>query len=1552
MKKIKRFKTFYLLVALCFLFSNVLLPVNIKRARAAEGAGTWDNPFTVAESILIQDNSVKTVQGYIVGQPTAEKKVITSAYTGDTAVAIADSPNEIDVNKMLYVQIPAGDLRTNFGLKTNPNKLGILVKTTGNLTPYFSPHVGIKNITAMEEIASSPVAVTAIKLDKASLELPKGGTGELKAEILPANASNKNLKWSSDKSDIATVNNGVVMGVSEGSTIITVTTEDGNFTASCSVKVLAASDIVGPEVKNISPESGSSTGNVTKPVITAEYSDLAGIDTSSIKLLLDGNDVTNTASITESKISYTPESELSKGQHMVTLEVSDKSATANKTIFTWNFFVGEQSYNFYFGQLHSHTNYSDGQGTPEDAYKWAKETAKADFFAVTDHSNSLDNDTSATLINASTSTEWKNLHLTADKYNQDGKFAAIAGYEMTWSGSTGGWGHMNTFNTEGFLSRNSKIGGKAVDLQMYYNELKKVPQSISQLNHPGTTFGDFGDYGYYDPQVDKVVTLIEVGNGEGPIRGSGYFPSYNEYTRALDKGWHLAPTNNQDNHKGNWITSNNARTVVLANELSRESVYDALRNMRTYASEDNNLRVMYKANNQVMGSFLSNPKSIDINIDITDPDVIDKIGKVSIIANGGVVVASKTFDSNIASWNLSLNPQYSYYYVRVDQADKDIAVTAPVWTGQAQMLAGVSKVSTNQNLYAVKTPVAINTALYNNGSSPIENLKVEYFINNIVDENKIGEQIVSKVPNSGTANSEFIWTPESVGNYTIYARVLVNVGGEIKASIESTKVDIVNPQDVIKVVIDAGHYNQYVSGDYAGKINSLRAMLGEKKYMLVENNDDITEEDLKDAKILILTDPQSKDKATYNLYKSYYKDGEVQAIKDFISRGNSLIITSRADYDDKGVTERMYESSVQGNNVLEAIDSNLRFNDDEVIDKTSNGGQEFRLYFDKYTSTKYNLTKNIPEGLTYSAYSGCSVILKEGGDDSKVDWLVKGHETTEILDSDLQNDAIPLEKGNVYSLAAEVLPSGGKVIVAGTTFFSDFETAGDNIYANKQITENVLNWLIAPSKKTIQEVRIDKDKDGIPDLLGKGKVMVEGRVTAASKSAVKNTAFFDVAYIQDETGGITVFGVSSKALPLGSKIRVTGVVDHYEGDTEIQISNENLDIEILDEGISIVEPREISTKDSMLEENEGLLVKVIGKVKSITENSLFIDDGSGEARVYVNGYIGDDTDNPEMLGKWDKNIKVGDMVSAIGLASEDTEGHRLRVRNTAEIIKLKTPVTGVKVNKGSLELKINDNVQLSAEILPENATDKNVVWSSSNKEVATVDENGMVKALAPGKTIILVTTVDGGFTDYCEVTVMDPNVPLQGISLNKINLSLKPGTSEVLNVSFRPENATNKKVIWTSSDNKIASVDGNGKVTANKIGVVKITATSEEGGFKAECTVAVAKNAAKSVRLNKSAIVIKAGKEEKLNVSINPGNADIKAVTWSTNSPIISVTAKNDKLAEVKGLQPGRAIVTVTSLDGGHTDTCEVVVLPDEKYAEIKYWVGLIIDFICNLFNP
>jgi len=1074
-------------------------------------------------------------------------------------------------------------------------------------------------------------------------------------------------------------------------------------------------DILPPTITNVEPREGAILEDTnTKPTIKAEYEDPSGINIESVQILVDNIDVTEKATITEESVTYTPEEDLKLGNHTVTVKVKDTKG--NETTKTWSFTIGELDYKFRFGQLHSHTNVSDGTGTPDDAYTWARDKGKADFFAVTDHSNwfdaELDNE-NITDISESTSEKWKLLHNRADHYYEPGKYVSLAGYEMTWSGSTGGWGHINTFNTPWFASRNNK----AMDLPAYYNKIAQWPESINQLNHPGKTFGDFADFGFYSEETDNVVQLIEVGNGEGPIRGSGYFPSYEYYTRALDKGWHLAPSNNQDNHKGNWITSNEARTVILSDELTRDSIYDGIRDMRVYATENRNLEIMYKINGQLMGSRLSSPDKLNVSINLNEPDTNDpeqKIKKVQLISNGGIVSASKEFDDYNVDWNFELEPMYDYYYVRVVQANGDISVTSPIWVGEV-LPVGLSGLDVSSDYFELGDTIDLMATVYNNGSSILSSAKVEFYVGSISSENKIGEDTVTNIGQGGTAKASIKWTPDKAGEYNIYA--VATIAGIEKTFTASKRVETVPEGSAVKVMVDYAHSNHYVSGDYANMIESLKEMLKNKKMIMVENHNTITDSVLEDIDILIITSPQPRDKG--EVKRSKLNDEEIQAVRNFTDRGGSLILTSRANYGD-GTGD--YQNSIQGNAVLDAIGSNVIFNSDQVVDYEKNGGQQYRLYLENYVSEKYNLTSGLGEGDEYSFYSGCSVLLKDGGNDENVDFLVKGHSTTKNENAgNTPTGFIPIEEGNVHVLAAEILPSGGKVIASGSTFFSDFEMSGDNRYSNIQITSNILDWLKPERQvevKTIKEVR-----DGMPDNFGQ-EFAIEGRITAMSEAYAKEhnipNAFFEVIYVQDETGGMTVFGVSQTKLPLGTKVRIIGTAGEYEGDYQLQIKNEAEDLIILDDPIEEVEPIEMSTADSMKKENEGWLVKVQGKVTRIDteDNSLYIKDESGEeARVYVNGYIGGNPDYGYGLGKWDPKIKVGDIVSAVGLASTDPKGPRLRVRNTSEIVRLSGyyPLITGKVDKTEVDDKLT--IKVNVDNTTENAVGGVII-------LKLIDDNG------------------------------------------------------------------------------------------------------------------------------------------------------------------------------------------------------------------------------------
>ena len=251
-------------------------------------------------------------------------------------------------------------------------------------------------------------------------------------------------------------------------------------------------------------------------------------------------------------------------------------------------------------------------------------------------------------------------------------------------------------------------------------------------------------------------------------------------------------------------------------------------------------------------------------------------------------------------------------------------------------------------------------------------------------------------------------------------------------------------------------------------------------------------------------------------------------------------------------------------------------------------------------------------------------------------------------------------------------------------------------------------------------------------------------------------------------------------------------------------------------------------------------------------------------------------------------------------------------------ITVNVPVTGVSLNKNSLELTAGKYETLTATVTPADADDKSVTWKSSNTSVATVSANGKVTAVDGGKATITVTTVDGGFTDTCEVTVI---VPVTGIRLNRTSQKLNRGDEYTLTATVVPENATNKNVKWTSSDEKVVKVD-DGVVTAVGKGTAKVTVTTVDGGFKAECTFDVSVPVT-GVKLSHEEIGMYKGETYTLKAVVDPVDADDTSVTWTSSDDTVA-TVENGVVTAVSG---GSAEIIVKTTDGGFEDVCTVNVI-------------------------
>ena len=1063
-----------------------------------------------------------------------------------------------------------------------------------------------------------------------------------------------------------------------------------------------------PSIGAVTPLKGSQTGSDKRPVISAEIIN-AG-ENPTLEMTVNGQKVN--AVYAGGRLTYTPAADMTDGRTNVTVTVT--RADGKTASFNWFFTVGQAQYQLYFGQLHSHTQYSDGAGSLDAALDYVKnlpESANVQFVAFTDHSNYFDTTGAAnpegalydmSLASASSQETWNSYRSSVAAFNEAnaGSLVALAGFEMTWSG---GPGHINTFNTPGIVSRNNSTLNNKTDyagMRAYYALLSQQEgaDSLSQFNHPGNTFGTFGDFAFWDPVIDSRMYMVEAGNGEGQIGAGGYYPSYEYYTMALDKGWHLAPTNNQDNHKGRWGNANDARDVILTDDFSEQGIYDALRAMRMYATEDKNLEIGYTVNGMLLGSSLTEvPEKLDIHVTVNDPDASDSISKVEVIVNSGKTAYTWDDPAVLATGDLSvtLDPDYSYYYIRVTQGDGDLAVTAPVWVGETLKL-GISDVTCGTSTPVTGEKMTVTTTLFNSESTDARIKSITY---------AVGSQVLTSatdagtVPASGTLALSYDISFDTARVYKVTATVVLEQDGKEYVFTKDITLDVQNADDLVYIGIDASHYNEYVAGNYKDSMGNFGSLAGQYSVRTVELK---TSDELIAAcsnpkfKALILTAP-SRRLADAQTDPRTYSAQELAAIAAFNAGGGTVILAGWSDnYENYDVIQNnpaIKHMAATQNEVLQALGSSLRISDDATYDdvrSAADGVDKWRLYFNTYGQSFLTDGVEVDPAHPYdrlytevfSHYGGASVYAVDA--DGKptstlpatVSPVVYAHSTTYSVDVDkdglgganVPKYAYAENDSRLLAMASEQLEGKGLIIVSGAAFMSNFEvqaTISDNgsekNYSNYKICENLLR-AINPVKVTdIATVQAQTEAGH--------KYTIEGAVTSNASGYDKATAFFDCIYVQDETGGINCFPVAGE-FKIGDVVRVTGVTETYQGENELQVSS----IEKIGETTPVT-PRAVTSTQINDGSVLGQLVTLKGFVVGYEMadglvQTILVRDSEGKiARVFIDGYITTSYDV--------KNLEIGCQISATGLASYDntfvladgTEmAPRIRVRDRNDVV--------------------------------------------------------------------------------------------------------------------------------------------------------------------------------------------------------------------------------------------------------------------------------------------
>ena len=246
----------------------------------------------------------------------------------------------------------------------------------------------------------------------------------------------------------------------------------------------------------------------------------------------------------------------------------------------------------------------------------------------------------------------------------------------------------------------------------------------------------------------------------------------------------------------------------------------------------------------------------------------------------------------------------------------------------------------------------------------------------------------------------------------------------------------------------------------------------------------------------------------------------------------------------------------------------------------------------------------------------------------------------------------------------------------------------------------------------------------------------------------------------------------------------------------------------------------------------------------------------------------------------------------------------------------------IGLSKTAVTINTGDTYNLTATIKPSNTSNKNITWTSSNNEIATVVD-GKITTYKEGTAKITATTTNGKKAT-CTITVKKVNIKPTSIKLNKTSVNLTVGETTSIIATILPENATNKSIVWTSSDNSIAEIN-NGKITAKKAGTAKITAKITNTSLSATLTVKVINQKVTGITLNQSNGVIytnNANKSVNLQATVYPANAYNKEVTWTSSNTNVATVSKG----VVTAINPGTATITATTQDGGHKATYNLMV--------------------------
>ncbi|GHV72416.1 hypothetical protein FACS1894201_01460 [Bacteroidia bacterium] len=1423
---------------------------------------------------------------------------------------------------------------------------------------------------------ATPVSVTSVSLNKTATTLLIGGTETLTATILPANATNKNITWNSNNTSVATVNSsGVVTGVSAGNATIRVTTVDGSFNDTCVVTVstVAVTSVSLNKTATTLAVGGTETltatvlpANATNQNVTWSSSNtsIARVSNNGLVTAVSGGNATITVTTADGSHTATCATVVEGKVAPFTETFESGSSTS---LSGWAFANGSQTNKWYIGTATSYDGAKSAyisNNSGSNAYTRSSSSvvhlycdvvlpqAAANDYRLTFNwkgygENNYD-DLKVYLVETTTTPA-------AGASLNSTYLLGTYGLSNTWTSDTINIPASSTAKRLVFTWRNDNMDGSAPPAAIDNISIQPIlPVLVTNASNTGTgslrnaiANAVAGDVIEFNPAVnwkDSVITLAsQLGITKNlTIEGNGVTISGNNAYRILYLG---SPDS------GTILTVNRVRFINGSHTLYGAAIYCSggtlnLQNCIFSNNRSTNTSTFYGG-----GAIFFESNGI-LNIKgctFYNNTASTRGGAICLSSGTPLTLTGNLFYGNTASYSGNdvynssgtvVSGGYNVYgstlYTNstgdklVTSATFNTTTFVPNATGESNIKIAPSGVLPGVDFYGVSRTVFptyagavviaprifVTSVSLNKTATTLLIGGTETLTATILPANATNKNVTWSSSNTSvaTVNSRGVVTAVSAGNATI--TVTTADGGymaqcEVAVLSEFLSV-LLHPQSEL-VSVSQGSYSWYAGTDYVYSGNSGYHNTTSSFSTTVSNIDSITvsfewavgsESNYDYFKFYI----DGTERISYSGSRTFYTSYSVK-----LPAGSHSLVWQYSKDDSES-------SSWDGARVRQLMVTYRKPVTGVTLNKTATtlvfGGTE--------TLTATVLPANATnQNVTWSSSNTSIATVSNNG---LVTAVSGGNATITVTTADGSHTATcaTVVEGKVAPFT-ETFESGSSTSLSGWAFANGSQT-------NK--------WYIgtATSYNGTKSAYISNNSNSNAYTISSTSVVhLYSDITFPTSSEAYTLTFYwkgngesrydDLTVYMLTTSTTPIAGTSLSGIALGTyngqsswqQARITLPAATYSGTTKRLVFTWRNDgsmgtqspIAIDDIAISSV-PASIPVTSVSLNKTSTTLL--IGGTETLTATVLPANA--------TNKNITWSSNNTSVA-----TVNSSGVVTAVSAGSATitaTTASGSRTATCAVTVTAVTP-TSVSLSRITDTLTIGGTRTLSATVLPANATNKNITWSSNNTSVATVNSSGLVTAVSAGNATITVTTADGSRTATCTVTVSATNISVTGVSLNKTATILAVTGTETLTATVLPANATNKNVTWSSSNTSIATVSSSGVVTAVSAGNATITVTTADGSRTATCTVTVsaATVAVTGVSLNKTATTLAVNGTETLTATVLPANATNQNVTWSSSNTSVATVNSSGLVTAVSA---GNATITVTTADGSRTATCTVTV--------------------------